>query len=112
MLDKLMPHAGEPDSLLRYYEALQCASQEMLLAARNGDWDSVCRLEGACTVVIEALRKAAQDKPLSPGEQKDRMRILRAILANDAEIRQLCDPLPAILDSRSFMVKDSGAALH
>ena len=45
------PNTARPgddsDNLLSYYAALECASAEMLQAARNGDWDSVCRLEGA-----------------------------------------------------------------
>ena len=53
-----MSHArNEGESLLRYYLALEGASREMLEAARTGDWDEVCRLEGACAVVIARLRK-------------------------------------------------------
>lgn len=100
------------DNLLSYYAALECASAEMLEAARNGDWDSVCRLEGACAVVVGRLRQIAQQQPLREREQGARLRILRAILANDAEIRRICEPLPAMLDPRSFVVTDVSSALH
>jgi flagellar protein FliT len=103
---------GSSSSPLRWYAALECASQEMLAAARAGDWDAVCRLEGACAVVIARLREIARDTPLSREEQFERTRILRAILANDAEIRRLCEPLPSFLDARSFHVGEMSHALH
>lgn len=104
--------SDDGDDLLSYYAALECASAEMLEAARNGDWDSVCRLEGACAVVVGRLRQLAQQKPLREREQGARLRILRAILANDAEIRRICEPLPAMLDPRSFVVGEVSSALH
>ena len=106
-----MPHR-DTDSVLRYYAALQCASTEMLKAARAGDWDSVCRLEGACAVVIASLCQVAQDQPLKSSEQSERMRHLKAILANDAEIRRICDPMPEFLDSRTFVVEGESQTIH
>lgn len=91
-----------PSALLRHYEALDAASLEMLQAARAGDWDAVCRLEGACALVIARLQQVAQAQPLAPHEQRERMRILRAILARDAEIRRLCEPLPSLLDGTAW----------
>ena len=38
--------------LLNYYEAIEKASQDMLEAARVGNWDHVVKLEGACAVLI------------------------------------------------------------
>ena len=40
------------------------------------------------------------------------MRILRAILAHDAEIRRICQPLPAFLDARSFHVGEVSCSVH
>lgn len=93
--------ASRHESTLRFYLALEGASLEMLEAARAGDWDSVCRLEGACAVVIARLRRLKHTHPLTPEEQPERLRILRAILANDAEIRRIAQPLPPVLDPRS-----------
>lgn len=103
---------GSAESVLRYYLALEAASHDMLAAAQAGDWDSVCRLEGACSVVIVKLRKEAQDHPLKPDEQAERMRVLRTILANDAEIRRICDPWPTFMDSQIFCVGDVSSAVH
>ena len=107
-----MPHK-ETDTVLCYYDALQVASHEMLKAARAGDWDSVCRLEAACAVVIASLRQVAQDQPLkSSSDQAERIRHLKAILANDAEIRRICEPLPDIFDSKAFVVESGSPTLH
>lgn len=104
--------ADVPESLLRYYLALEGASCEMLEAARAGDWDSVCRLEGACAVVIARLRKLKASCPLPPEDQPERMRILRTILANDAEVRRLCEPLPEIIDPRFPLPADVSVRVH
>lgn len=85
-------------SLLRHYAMLESASEEMLRAASCGDWDSVCRLEAACAVVIARLRALTQEQPLPAHEQGERLRILRSILDNDAAIRRISEPLPAGID--------------
>ena len=45
--------------LLNYYEAIEKASQDMLEAARVGNWDHVVKLEGACALLIAAALLAA-----------------------------------------------------
>ncbi|MEY4765368.1 MAG: hypothetical protein RI907_2041 [Pseudomonadota bacterium] len=79
-------------NLLTYYEAIEHASQDMLSAARAGDWDTVVKLEGACAVLIAQLKHAAEDHPLGPDEVALKSRIMQRILVNDAEIRNLAEP--------------------
>jgi flagellar protein FliT len=105
-----MANGDERSRLLGCYEVLESASAEMLQAARRGDWDSVCRLEAACCVMIARLRALAETDALRPGEQPERMRILRSILANDAQLRRICEPLPAFLESGSGA--PAGTVLH
>ena len=45
--------------LLNYYEAIEKASQDMLEAARCGNWDEVLKLEGACALLISQLKHRA-----------------------------------------------------
>jgi flagellar protein FliT len=85
-------------SLLQYYEAIERASQEMLSAARGGDWDQVVKLEGACAVLIARLKSAATTQPLGPEEAQLKSRMMQRILVNDAEIRQLAEPWLEDLD--------------
>ena len=84
--------------LLNYYEAIEKASQDMLEAARVGNWDHVVKLEGACALLIAQLKNTAAEKPLPPDEAQLKSRIMQRILINDAEIRQLAEPWLEDLD--------------
>jgi len=85
--------------LLQYYEAIEKASQDMLDAARNGDWDKVVKLEGACALLISQLKHAAGKQQLGAEEAQLKSRIMQRILVNDAEIRQLAEPWLEDLDN-------------
>jgi flagellar protein FliT len=87
-----------PD-LLNYYEAIEKASQDMLAAARAGNWDHVVKLEGACALLISQLKHAATKQGLGTEEAQLKSRIMQRILINDAEIRQLAEPWLEDLDN-------------
>ena len=97
--------------LLAYYEAIEKASADMLSAARDGNWDEVVKLEGACVLLISQLKHAAQEQEdvcTAPGDHavvpapqdtpaardavRLKSRIMQRILVNDAEIRHLAEP--------------------
>lgn len=78
--------------LLNYYQAIEKASQDMLDAARSGNWDQVLKLEGACALLISQLKTSASAQPLGDDEVQFKSRIMQRILINDAEIRQLAEP--------------------
>jgi flagellar protein FliT len=84
--------------LLNYYEAIERASQDMLDAARNGNWDQVVKLEGACALLISQLKHAAAGRALGEDEAQLKSRIMQRILVNDAEIRHLAEPWLEQLD--------------
>ena len=79
-------------ALLNCYEAIEQASRDMLSAARDGNWDHVLKLEGACALLISQLKQSAATKPLDTDEAQLKSRIMQRILVNDAEIRQLAEP--------------------
>ncbi|MDH3209701.1 MAG: flagellar protein FliT [Burkholderiaceae bacterium] len=85
-------------ALLNYYEAIEKASQDMLEAARSGNWDHVVKLEGACALLISQLKHAAASLALAPDEAQVKSRIMQRILINDAEIRHLAEPWLEDLD--------------
>jgi flagellar protein FliT len=85
-------------TLLNFYEAIERASADMLVAARSGHWDEVVKLEGACAVLISQLKLAAKEKSLQAEESKVKSRIMQRILLNDAEIRHLAEPWLEDLD--------------
>lgn len=84
--------------LIDYYEAIERASEQMLSAARSGDWDQVVKLEGACAVLISSLKQAAARQELGREERVLKSRIMKRILVNDAEIRSLAEPWIEQLD--------------
>jgi flagellar protein FliT len=84
--------------LLTFYEAIERASAEMLNAAREGNWDEVVKLEGACVLLISQLKNAARQGELKPEEARAKSRIMQRILVNDAEIRHLAEPWLQDLD--------------
>jgi flagellar protein FliT len=101
--------------LLTYYEAIEKASADMLSAAREGNWDEVVKLEGACVLLISQLKHAAQEhedaaasaaaaadaaQAQAQAQEAARMksRIMQRILVNDAEIRHLAEPWLQDLD--------------
>ena len=79
-------------ALLHYYQAIEKASQDMLAAARAGDWNEVLKLEGACALLISQLKAGAARAPLGRDEMQFKSRIMQRILVNDAEIRRLAEP--------------------
>lgn len=85
-------------NLIEYYEAIERASDEMVDAARQGNWSEVVRIEGACALLIGRLQDAAQDTRLTPEQVKHKSRIMQRILHNDAEIRHLVEPWLAEVD--------------
>ena len=92
-MPSIQPVEARMNSLLmNYYEAIEKASQDMLEAARAGNWDQVVKLEGACAVLIAQLKNTAAEQPLPPDEAELKSRLMQRILVNDAEIRQLAEP--------------------
>jgi flagellar protein FliT len=85
--------------LLHYYEAIEQASADMVAAARDGHWDQVVKLEGACVLLISQLEHAAATQPLGPEDVERKTRIMQRILLNDAEIRHLAEPWLEDLES-------------
>lgn len=97
------------ESLLSYYEAIERASSDMLSAARDGNWDEVVKLEGACAVLISQLKQAAKDQALKVEDNQVKSKIMQRILLNDAEIRHLAEPWLEDLDN---MMHGRSKTLH
>jgi flagellar protein FliT len=109
-----MSHANSGASddgrgLLGYYEAIEQASADMLMAARRGNWEEVVKLEGACVLLISQLKHAATQRALGPDDTKAKSRIMQRILLNDAEIRHLAEPW---LDDLGQMLGGQPRTLH
>ena len=104
-----VPGTAMNTALLNYYEAIERASADMLTAARDGNWDQVVKLEGACAVLISQLKHAASSQNLGVEEAQLKSRIMKRILVNDAEIRHLAEPW---LEDLDHMMAGKPKTLH
>jgi flagellar protein FliT len=79
--------------ILEGYEEVRATSLLMLQAARDRDWEALVAGERQCAAVIGRLQAAGADNKLLDETAKKRAyEIIRAILAHDAEIRELTQP--------------------
>ncbi|HQR21427.1 MAG TPA: flagellar protein FliT [Burkholderiaceae bacterium] len=97
----------ERSSTIHHYEAIAASSRRMLDAARRDDWDQVSREEDRCRALISGLKQAGAADGVPIG-RRQRLALLRAMLADDAEIRELSEPwlkqLEALLNGRSSRI--------
>lgn len=87
-INQLTPGSG----LLHLYESIARLSHHMVAASAAGDWARVGELEAQCRSLIATLKAAAAIRPLGRDEQRRRVELLRAILADDAQIRARSEP--------------------
>jgi flagellar protein FliT len=92
------------ESMIEHYRAIAASSRRMLDAARRDDWDQVSREEDRCRHLISGLKQAGTEGGVPIG-RRQRLILLRAMLADDAEIRDLSEPwlkqLEALLSGRT-----------
>ena len=76
------------------YENILAVTAQMLDAARAADWDLLVVREQACRELVERLMNARTDNDLvlEPQARKRKVEIIRKVLADDAEIRNLAEP--------------------
>ena len=76
--------------VLSMYENIAGLSKQMAAAARMGDWDDLSKLETQCAT--EARAAATGVPALSGAPRLRKIDLLKQILANDREIRDVTDP--------------------
>jgi flagellar protein FliT len=76
--------------VLSMYENIAGLSNQMAAAARMGDWDGLSKLEAQCAT--EARAVATGVPALSGAPRMRKIDLLKHILANDREIRDIADP--------------------
>ncbi|HWW71957.1 MAG TPA: flagellar protein FliT [Duganella sp.] len=76
--------------VLSMYENIAGLSKQMAAAARLGDWDGLSQLETRCAT--EARAVATGVPALSGAPRLRKIDLLKQILANDREIRDITDP--------------------
>ncbi len=78
--------------ILANYEALRNASSRMLSAARAEDLDELAAAESECVEIIACLRLLGDGAAMGAAAARRKTEILRQILADDAQIREITTP--------------------
>lgn len=90
--------------ILAVYETIAEITDQMVAAARTGDWELLAALESRCSNQVDIIRKN-EDPPeaLSDLARERKVNIIKKILADDREIRAITEPwmarLAALIDS-------------
>lgn len=84
---------NEQQLILTHYESIAHVSQLMLQAAWRNDWDTLIDAEQCCASLIERLKAAGDPAQILDAEGRRRKHeIIRQVLADDAQIRDLTQP--------------------
>lgn len=91
--------------LISLYESVAGITSRMLDAARSGDWELLAKLETDCSSRVQCLRDNEAPAELSAEMRDKKIRIIKKILADDREIRDITEPWMAQL---SDLMKNAG----
>ena len=83
--------------VIHLYEKVSDITDQMLLAARSGDWDKVVALESHCAGHVERLKAQEPQEPLPLEARDTKVRIIKKILEDDRQIRNIMQPWMAQL---------------
>ena len=83
---------AEVHPVIAHYESIAAESKRMLEAARRSDWDAVVASERHCASLIGKLKAGRDTNALPEAHRRRKVELIRRILADDAEIRNLAQP--------------------
>jgi flagellar protein FliT len=83
--------------VISLYETVATITDQMLAAARNGNWDELVALEARCSSHVATLKSGETPVPLTGLLRERKVKIIQKILADDREIRNLTEPWMAQL---------------
>lgn len=86
------------ERLIALYSAIEVASREMLAAAIESNWDAVAQAQDRCAALIEQTRDIKPGVVMTEKQQRARLRIMKQILQNEAQVRRLSSPWSGRLD--------------
>ena len=81
------------------YETVAGLTKQMLLAAKQQDWDSLIELEADCAKHVATLKVTESALPLPSDIHARKLASIKSILADDREIRNIVSPWMVRLNS-------------
>ena len=86
--------------IIALYETVADITDQMLAAARTGDWEQLAALESRCSDQVAILKQNDEPRqPLSPTAREKKIGIIKKILEHDREIRSITEPWMAQLSA-------------
>ena len=89
----------EYQNTIALYEDVAELTKQMLLAARQQDWDKLTELETKCAQHVAHLKVIKDALPLPKEGRERKVASIKSILADDREIRNLVSPWMARLNA-------------
>jgi len=80
------------EEVMSLYETVAVITDQMVAAAREGNWERLVELEKRCAGHVAQLSDGEASTPLAAGVRERKVRIIQKILADDREIRTLTEP--------------------
>lgn len=80
------------EQTMRTYESLAQKSTAMLEAATRSEWETVIEIERECQTLIAQLKTSGDAIPLDDAARRRKVQLIRSMLEQDAEIRELAQP--------------------
>ena len=93
------------EEVLALYESVADITTEMLEAARTGNWERLAELETRCSRQVELLKAGEPAAQLRALERERKAKIIKKILEDDRQIRDITEPWMARL---SAMINSAG----
>ena len=93
---------SEITRLIGLYTAIERASDDMLSAALQSDWEAVNTVQAQCALLIDQVRRLNARVVLSRKDQSAKMKLMRQIVQNEAHVRRLAYPWTERFDSMVF----------
>ena len=81
------------------YETVAGLTKQMLLAAKQQDWDALAELEANCAKQVATLKLNESVLPLPSDVRARKLASIKSILADDREIRNIVSPWMVRLNS-------------
>ncbi|NEX62703.1 flagellar protein FliT [Noviherbaspirillum galbum] len=83
----------DSQEILAVYETIADITDQMVAAARTGNWEQLAALESRCSHQVDIIRQN-DDAPgaLSEIAREKKVSIIKKILADDREIRSITEP--------------------
>lgn len=92
--------------VIALYETVAVITDQMLTAAKCGDWDQLAVLEARCASHVATLKQGEPPAPLTGEIRVRKVQIIKQILAHDRQIRDIAEPWMAKL---SQMINSTSA---